>query len=146
MRSMKSLRFVMLLLLLACEPVEDCQLDPNSSEFYLAFSNSPNGSVTFDSIKNNLFENVFFDADSSFSSIQLPLTTESNTLTYTFFTDSVDFSLSINYQSRFNLYGPDCPPSIFYSDLSVVSTNFDTAIVVNAEVDRRITENIEVFF
>ena len=65
---------------------------------------------------------------------------------YDFFTDSIDYFVEILYQTQANVYGEDCPASLHYSQLEIGAYNFDTVIVTNPSLDRRITENIEVSF
>ena len=143
---MKTRVIILLAFIWSCEPVEDCQLDPNSDSFYIGFNHSTLTEVTFDSVKNDVVSTIFFDMDSSFNSVQLPISEELADITYTFFTDSIDYFLTVQYEGQINLYGDDCPPSVFFSALEIVSHNFDSAAVTNPELDRRLFENIEVFF
>lgn len=134
------------LLIGACTPIEDCQLDPNSSSMYVSFDHNTVTSFSFDSVKNNLSATVYYDADTSFSSIPVPLSSNSNDIRYDFFTDSTDYFVEIRYSTQPNVYGEDCPISIYYSQLEIGDYNFDTVIVTNSFLDRRITQNIEVSF
>ena len=146
LRPMRIMPLVLIGLLLGCEPILDCQLDANSNAFYIQFNHSTGSQVAFNSVMNDRLETVFFDADSSFTLIQLPLTEEAASLRYSFLTDSTDYFLDVSYQSRLNLYGDDCPPSTFFFDLEVTNHNFDSVAVTNTDLDRRLFENIQVFF
>lgn len=143
---MKSWLIGLTVFVISCSPILDCQLDPNSSEMTIDFNHDEVTTFTFDSVKNGQLSTVFFDGDTTFSSIQVPLTEETNEITYFFFTDSTDYSLQVFYDSEVNLYGEDCPPSVYFSNITLGSYNFDTVIVSNSYLDRRITNNIEVFF
>ena len=133
-------------LLGACTPIEDCQLDPNSSSMYVDFNHSTATTVSFDSVKNDLTSTIYFDADTSFSAITLPLSSGANQIRYDFYTDSTDYFVELRYTTQANVYGEDCPISIYYAQIEVADYNFDTVIVTNSFLDRRITENIEVSF
>ena len=146
LRPMRIMPLVLIGMLLGCEPILDCQLDANSNAFYMEFNHSSGLQVSFDSVKNSLIETVFFDADSSYTTIQLPITEASPGLRYTFFTDSTDYFLEVTYESRLNLYGDDCPPSNYFFNLEITNHNFDSVVVTNPELDRRLFENIQAFF
>ncbi len=146
LRSMKARSLILLFVLWGCEPIEDCQLDPNSNSFYILFNLDSGGAVTFDSVKNNVVSDIFFDSDSTFTLVQLPLYEQLAELTYFFYTDSVDYQLTVSYDSRINLYGEDCPVSTYYFNLDVPQHSFDSVGVASSDLDRRVFENIEVFF
>ncbi len=133
-------------MVVACTPIEDCQLDPNSSQAYISFNHDTASTFSFDSVKNNLVSTVYFDADTSFTLISVPLASAASDVRYEFFTDSTDYFMEIQYRTQANVYGEDCPASIYYFDIEVMTHNFDSVAINNDFLDRRITDNIEVYF
>ncbi len=131
---------------MACTQIADCSLDPNISEFYIEFDHTELRLVTFESVTNDLSSEVYFDADTSFSKVQLPLTDTSPSLTYTFVTDSGDYTLTLAYDTQLSIYGEDCPASNYFFNLEVIDHNFDSVAVTNNILTNRITDNIEVYF
>ncbi len=137
---------IWLLLLGACTPIEDCQLDPNASQAYIEFKHGTVSTFSFDSVKNDLAATVYYNSDTSFASIPVPLSSASNNIRYEFFTDSTDYFINLQYQTQANVYGEDCDASIYYYAIEVAEHNFDSVAITTDYLDRRITENIEVYF
>ena len=138
--------WILLLLVGACTPIEDCQLDPNSSQAYLRFNHDTATTFSFDSVKNNLTSTIYYDADTSFTLIPVPLASGANDIRYEFFTDSTDYFMDIQYLTQANVYGEDCDASIYYYAIEVLTHNFDSVAISNNFLDRRVTDNIEIYF
>lgn len=134
------------MLAVACTPIEDCQLDPNSSQTYISFNHDTATTFSFDSVKNNLASTVYYDEDTSFTLISVPLASGANDIRYDFYTDSADYFMDITYLTQANVYGEDCDASIYYYAIEVVTHNFDSVVINNDFLDRRIPDNIEVYF
>ena len=138
--------WIALLLAGACTPIEDCQLDPNSTQVYISFNHDTASTFSFDSVKNDLVNTIYYDADTSFSLIPVPLAAASNDIRYEFFTDSTDYFMEIQYRTQANVYGEDCDASLHYFNIEVMTHNFDSVAINNDFLDRRIPDNIEVYF
>ena len=126
-----------------CTPVLDCQLDPNSSSFYLHFENPESLIISFDSIQSDFDPGFEIDPD-TVSTLSLPLSMDVQKITYNFYTDTIDYYFVLKYNIVHNLYGQDCPASPFFFNLEVVETNIDTLSLVYDQLDRRVRENIVV--
>ncbi len=130
----------------SCTPIEDCQLDPNSAQAYIRFNHDTATTFSFDSVKNDMVSTIYYDADTSFTLIPVPLSSASSDIRYEFFTDSTDYFMELQYKTQANVYGEDCEASIYYSAIEVITHNFDSVAISNDFLDRRITDNIEVYF
>ena len=131
---------------MGCQLTEDCQLDSNTTLMTVRFNHSIANEFTWDSVKNDLIDSIFFDSSVTGVIFQLPLTEAEDSITYRFFTDSMDFFLTVNYRAEANVFGIDCPSSFQFSELTTGQTSFDRIEVSNSTLDRRIPENLEVFF
>jgi hypothetical protein len=94
-----------------------------------------------DTIDFPLLENV------SLESLSLPLDPKNLVTSYHFLTsDSLTFQLTLAYTQSTKIISPDCGAFIYYNDLSVAGTNFDSTRVVKHQLLISVARNLEVFF
>ncbi|MEQ8240128.1 MAG: hypothetical protein RIA69_12995 [Cyclobacteriaceae bacterium] len=144
----RNLVLILLISIWGCNEIEQCQLDRNSEFLVGAFYNIKDSVARDTLIFNavvpstqplNFYDTIFFGAF-------FPLNPTDTMISYTFFTDSMDYELSLSYDVLYYLFSPDCDPSIRYFDLKVVDTNFDSVAVVGDVLDLQIPINLEVYF
>ncbi|MBV6643969.1 MAG: hypothetical protein KI790_00885 [Cyclobacteriaceae bacterium] len=136
-----------LLAMVACDDIEDCQLDPNIGTFSMIFKEKGEDDLifSFDSVKMDEPDLLLFTTD-TIEAIQLPLNYETNSVSYTFFTDSIDYTLNVAYENRVEFYDIRCDPNPRFFNLRFSSEAFDSLVVLFDFASRQIPEtNIEIY-
>ncbi|MFZ9044318.1 MAG: hypothetical protein ACO2ZZ_00540 [Cyclobacteriaceae bacterium] len=126
MRIQQFLLVMMLFSLVGCTTIEDCQNDPNRSYMIIQFAH--NEIVSFDSIRfNNLYR---LDADTdTLSTLGVFLDPQLARVDLDFFTDSVDYQLSVSYNAQLQIFELDCNPTLKISNLDTIGHSFDSLVI-----------------
>lgn len=139
----------------SCNDIEDCQLDPNreavGTRFVLLKPTEQPRPIAFDSIRlDGLF---LFDLDTANSSLKdtisaailLPIDVAADTSRFSFFTDSIDYFVTLSYDRQAYIYEVDCPAGQSYSNLRIVNTNIDSIRVVQTTLNKNTPTNLEIY-
>ncbi|RED98874.1 hypothetical protein [Marinoscillum furvescens] len=156
---MKSGSFIVLgiWLLLACQEIKDCGLESSTdyaiAGYYVADSAEKTPRVAkFNKVYEVGVSNYYISnvedtiADDSVQLVGLPVYDQAEQVTYIFETDSVDYELDILYKPHLRIYYDNCDPVFSFKLDTVLSTTFDSVVVVNPALDRVVPENIEIYF
>lgn len=156
---MKSGIFVVLgiWLLLACQEIKDCSLESSTdyaiAGYYVADSAEQYPRVAkFNRVYEQNVTNYYISsitdtiADDSVQLVGLPVYDQAEVVTYIFETDSVTYDLEIRYKPHLRIYYDECDPVYSFRLDTVVSTTFDSVVVINPALDRAVSENIEIYF
>tara|TARA_B100000900_G_scaffold346822_1_gene311735 strand:- start:1778 stop:2227 length:450 start_codon:yes stop_codon:yes gene_type:complete len=124
-----------LCLLESCNEIEDCTLDPYDNYAVATFDvlNNVNQLVVFDSIILEGYGRLLRDQDTLVSML-LPLPVKDNKAIFHYYTDSVLYSLAINYKSQPLIYDLSCEATIRYYDLDTSYHSFDSLVIVGSEI------------
>lgn len=136
-----------LLFSIACNELEDCQLNPYGDYAVVEF-NLTNNDGRFIS-----FDEIYFDGDlisqgdTIFTYQVIPLNAEAPNATYTYVSDSATYELSINYKTEGLIYQLDCEASVRYFDLDTAYQTFDSLAIILPEISLNQTApNFEIYF
>ena len=145
----KSTAFLLIaIMMMGCTDIEDCQVDPYRQTLLTLWSHDD--VIAFDSITIAGFGRIGNDTDTIATNVLygLPMDFEQNTITYGFYTDSIDYELTLNYSKEIKIFDLSCDPSVRYHGLELISTNLDSAVLVLPELLDNLTnpENIEIYF
>ncbi len=81
------------------------------------------------------------------SALQLPMNPKRLDATFVFLTsDSVVYHLNLTYSTFSRVVSPDCGAFLYYKDLSVTETDFDRTKIINPQLFKSVTTNLEIFF
>ena len=126
MRAHKFLVIVAFFFLWGCTTIEDCQNDPNRSFMIIQFSH--NDIVAFDSIRFNDLYRLESDTD-TLTSLGVFLDPQLSQSDFQFFTDSIDYQLSVSYDAQVQIFELDCNPSLKISNLDTLAHSFDSLVI-----------------
>jgi hypothetical protein len=152
---MKKASFILLCVFLgSCNDIEDCQLDPYADfvGFKFTIIDEDLDFIVFDSVRLDglgvfeLDDSTSTLADTIISNLYLPIDVTSNQSTFRFFTDSIDYFITLEYKKEAYIYELDCDAGIRYQNLRITDTNLDSAIIIIDQLNLRVPENIEIFF
>jgi hypothetical protein len=89
------------------------------------------------------YENTF----SPITTLALPLDPDKNQSSFNFYTsDSVEYHLTLGYSTYSRVISTDCGAFLYFTDLSVVKSTFDSTRVTSPQLLLGVTENLKVFF
>ena len=81
------------------------------------------------------------------AAVPLPLNPNAIETTFIFLTsDSLTFHLTLSYSHYSRIVSTDCGVFIYYKDLKVKDTDFDSTRIVNSQLLKSVTTNLEVFY
>ena len=87
------------------------------------------------------FENI------EVTSLELPLNPSRDSTSFVFFTkDSLSFHLTLGYTTYSRVITAECGAFLYYKDLSVKDSNFDSTRVTDSKLLISVKKNLEVFF
>lgn len=121
-----------LMILSACASIEDCQNDPNKDFLLIGFTPPTGSTIRFDSI----YIDGFFAVGDTDRIVALApyLDPENETMNLVFFTDSIDYTLNLQYETQVQIYEVDCPVSYSFYNLDTISTTFDSVVITNTKL------------
>jgi hypothetical protein len=85
-------------------------------------------------------------ADTTVSSLQLPLHPDRLQVSYVLVTPDSTYNLTLSYTTYTRIIATDCGAFLYYQDLSVDSTNFDRYKIIQPQLFKSVTTNLEIFF
>jgi len=149
---MKQASIILLLvsvLTFRCNEIEECQLDPFTQFAVFSLKSTVTGRVfTFDSISMDNFGLLAGGTSTqALTAFQLPVDFLASQATYRFYTDSVNYFVSISYKSESMVYEELCKPANRIHDLSIEASNFPDIQILGPDLDRRFyAVNVEITF
>ena len=79
--------------------------------------------------------------------LQLPLNPNRDSTSFVFLTsDLLPFHLTLAYNTYTRVISTDCGAFLYYKDLSVKDSNFDSTRVIYPQLFKSVNKNLEVFF
>ena len=94
-----------------------------------------------DTLDIGILENI------EMTSFELPLNPGRDSTSFLFFTkDSLSFHLTLGYATYTRVIAADCGAFLFFRNLSVKDSNFDSTRVTNPQLLISVNKNLEVFF
>lgn len=153
-----SVLFVFGVWLLGCHEIKDCGLESSTDyaiiRYYEADSSEQNPkTVAFINVSevdiSAYVISSIFDNDSTNDTVNAValFTNPTDTLVkYLFETDSIIYNLTLDYKPHLRIYYDECEPVNSYKLDTAYSTNFDSVVVRNNILDRKVPTNIEVYF
>lgn len=135
-------------MLIGCNDIEDCAVDPNFGALKIQFFDRVGDVLkteNIDSVKAIGSDTLFFISEDLVSSLELDLDPFNNNVTYVFFDNLSTDSLVISYTRINELVSPECGPSIAFNDLQVVTHTFDSVAVSNTFFNSNLEDNLEVY-
>ncbi|MFY0687999.1 MAG: hypothetical protein JXQ90_12585 [Cyclobacteriaceae bacterium] len=134
----------------ACNELEDCQFNPYLDYMVIAFKTEQgaNKSVTFNQIVVDSQYRIPFD-DVRASAFAIPMEPFGEEVDLIFYTDSINYSMTVAYQSAALIYDPQCDAITRLYGLTIPETTFDSTAVIGG-VDSELNSktyavNIEIF-
>lgn len=157
---------------ISCNEIEDCKIESSQNfaivQFFRADTVIPNNiakEVGFDLMyvadrtfyyyawedsieyRSNPYppeDTVHFN-DTTVTRFFLPLNPAEDSVTYIFETDTIDYELTMLYSKDIEIFYDECEPTYNYQLEGVRSVGFDTVILSNPSIDRRIKLNVEIY-
>jgi hypothetical protein len=143
----KSIVFLLFLIALACNDVEDCQLDPYEDFLGINFNlldPEDDRLIIFDEIIIDDLGN--FSGDTINSTLFLPIDIGAESTTYRFVTDTATFFFIVGYNKQASIFERDCDITEIFSDLNIRVSNFDSIRVNSPILNKNNLNNIEIYF
>jgi hypothetical protein len=79
--------------------------------------------------------------------LALPLNPDSTQTTFRFMTsDTVYYRLTLGYSTYSRVIATDCGAFLYYDNLTVLKTNFDSTLVISPQLLTSVTSNLKIFF
>ncbi|MFY0602065.1 MAG: hypothetical protein JXR03_20490 [Cyclobacteriaceae bacterium] len=145
---MRKLVVIVFAVLMGCNEILECELDPNVEYAVVGFYNSADSTekeVKFNLVSNSQF--AYYDALDSGVFFPLPLDPSQESITYLFETDSDTYNLTLSYELQaVQLYSLDCGGSFGFDSLKAFTTAFDSTAVIGPTINKNILVNVEVYF
>lgn len=137
-------------LLVGCQDIDNCTSDSNTDFMIVRFFDAETKTakkVRF-LVSTRDRTDVFFGFPEDSMAIGLPLDPTRTSLAFLFDSDTSDndFELEISYDQAFQIFDPDCPPSLFFNGLVTIRSSFDSTAVRGTVTNRQLTTNFEVYF
>lgn len=132
-----------------CNEIEECQLNPFTQFVVFSLKSTVSGRVfSFDSISMDNFGLLAAGTSTqALTAFQLPVDFLADQASYRFYTDSIDYFVSLSYQSESMVYEEICEPANRIYNLSIEDSNFPTIQVLGPDLDRRFyAVNVEITF
>jgi hypothetical protein len=136
---------ILILLFSGCLSEPDC-IDTSTNEVIVAFkvNSSTIREITFDSIQVSGYPKNLYEG-SKVSSVSLPVNPSTNTTSFTLYFEKKIEDLTVTYSKTSQLLSPSCGAFLYYSNLKVKQSSFDSLIVVNNKLLTNATGNIEIY-
>ncbi|MEL7146759.1 MAG: DUF6452 family protein [Bacteroidota bacterium] len=143
-----SIATLLIVALIGCKDIKDCQLKDDTSFFVIALfdrdTTSSTESIAFTSIIEESLNGAFY-LDTTMSVFGLPVNTTDTTTTYFFQSELGADTLVVSYDFQYNIFFEDCEPVQSFFDLSVLSHTFDSLVIVNENLNNEIIRNVEIY-
>lgn len=139
---------MLLLFVTACNDIEDCQVNPyNDVLWFQVIYDEDEFVVAFDSIVIQGYGQLTGYPDTLLTSFQysLPMDFENEQITYQFFTDSIDYFITLEYDKEVRIFDLSCDAAIRYFNLEIQETNLDSALIKIPELFENLN-NLEIHF
>lgn len=133
MRFIFYLCVIFLTIFLSCNDIEDCQLNPYTDQFVVRMTSKSVGIIFFDSISVNNSGRIPNDTDTLIL-FSLPLDAESMTSLFTFYTDSTNYTLEVNYRTQAEIFELNCDAAIRFYGFELIS-NFESVRLISPELN-----------
>jgi hypothetical protein len=135
----------LILLFSACLNEPDC-IDTSTDVVKIAFKASDHTAleVNFTEIQVAGLGKKFYPATKT-SSVELPVNPEQSQVTFTFLFDNRTETLILNYVRRAQVVSPSCGAFQNYSGLQIEDTTFEDFRIINTQLSKNATVNIEIF-
>lgn len=147
----RNLLFLLLITIFSCEETIDCENILASNLFQVTFYNPETNeaqSRAFDSVKavGIVIDSVLFDSSYTTVGYSLPLNYNRSQTDFVFHdsTGTID-TLRISYDTQVEFFGNDCGSEIHFSNLGVVMSTFDSAVLISNQLDKLTTVNLEIY-
>ncbi len=144
-------RTVILILgiLFGCQDIDNCTSDSNTDFMivrFFDFETKAAKKVRF-LVSTTEGSSLFGFPDDSLA-IGLPLDPMDTSLVFVFDSDTSDFDyeLEVRYDPTFQIFDPDCPPSLFFNGLDTLRSTFDSTSIQSIITNRQVLTNFEVYF
>jgi Family of unknown function (DUF6452) len=141
-----------LVLLVSCFNQGDC-LITSTNLIKISFQKKLDGTTKLTTFLHvqAVTDNVTFDfptlENTPVQLIALPLDPDNTTTTFVFQTsDSLTYRMTVGYNQYTKIISTDCGAFLFFKDLSVTGTTFDSTKVINRQLLKSVANNLEVYF
>ncbi len=134
---------------MSCREIRDCQLNDETDFFAIRF---------FDRDTTNLAQPVMLSRvaiegtglnaigiDTTLTTLGLFVNDFDTVTTYFFESDLGLDTLTVSYQSEYFIFFEDCDPAQRFFDFKVIKHTFDSLIVNDTILNRRATDNVQIF-
>ena len=145
----KLLAISCLIVLAACQDIENCDTNDEQRFMILAFlDKETNAAKTVNFAITSGSTVLLNDPEASYSSIGLPLDPNSESVTFLFDSvgTAVSYQLKIGYETQISIFDEDCDPSITFLNLDTIRYTFDSLSIPGTVTNRQIDTNVQVFF
>ncbi len=131
----------------ACSEFVDCSRETKTTAKISFFKKADGTSleIAFDTITAIGTDSIFFTAKDTLNIYDIPLDPNSISTTFIFIKASVTDTLNLGYENQFVIIDEDCPPEIAFNNLEILSTSFDSLIIVENRLLIEVENNIKVF-
>ncbi len=144
----------------SCQEIKDCELETSRDYAIVGFYESDSvekevKTVAFAKVYAPDYDDYYYISstsdttltDDTISATGLYLYSEAETIDYLFETDSINYSLTIEYTPHLRIYYDECDPVYSYKIDTAYSNEFDSvAIIYRPLGEFQTTYNLEVYF
>ncbi len=138
---------ILVLIVVACNEVVDCSRETKPTA-RISFFKKIDGTpliISFDTIGALGSDSIFFTVKDTLSIYDLPLDPQGNNTAFIFIKESEIDTLDLRYENQFVIIDEDCVPEIAFNNLEILSTSFDSLIIVENRLLIEVENNIKVF-
>ena len=144
----KSIYIIALMLLGACQDIENCDTNDEQGFMVVAFLDKESGApvkagFTITAAGSPYSFTPFTDS----TAVGLPLNPDAESVTFFFDSlgASVRYQLEISYETQVSIFDEGCDPSIIFTNLDTLSYTFDSLSIPGTITNRLIDTNVQVF-
>ncbi len=134
-------------ILVGCQDIDNCTSDSNTEFMVVRFFDTESKAAKKVGFRVATDEGAgLFPLSTDSLAIGLPLDPMNTSLVFVFDSDTNDYELEVSYDPSFQIFDPDCPPSLFFSGLDTLRSSFDSTAIRGTVTNRQLTTNLEVYF
>lgn len=136
-------------MLFSCQDIDNCTSDSNTEFMIVRFFDADTKEAKKVRFLVSTDEGAgFFGFPEDSLAVGLPLDPMDTSLVFLFDSDTSDndFELEVRYDPTFQIFDPDCSPSLFFSGLDTLRSSFDSTALRGTVTNRQLTTNFEVYF
>lgn len=135
------------IIIVQCNDIDSCESDTNRSAMIVRFFDFETKEAKKVGFEITGTGSIFlFGLSDDSLAVGLPLDPATEDVAFTFESDTSDFMLHVSYDHEFSIFDPACEPSILFTGIDTLSSDFDSTAIIGRVTDVQLTTNIEVYF